>query len=80
MVGDKKTDSLRQLEMFRPPKKAEKEKIKKKVKSRFDGRLLIAILFLLTLLASLFFYLQTELPLWLQDFLGPKVVISKPPK
>jgi len=70
---------IKQLQMFKPPKKAEKEKIKKKVKSRFDGRLLIAILFLLTLLASFFFYLQTELPLWLQDFLEPKVIISNPP-
>jgi hypothetical protein len=57
---------VRQLKMFKGPTKKEGERIKKRAKSRFDGRLVIVALFLATLVASLFFYLQTELPIWLE--------------
>ena len=76
---NKKVGNLRQMRMFKPPKEEEKEEIKKKMKSRFDGRWVVVILFSLTLLASLFFYLRTELPTWFQDFLGPQVVLYKDP-
>jgi beta-lactamase class A len=76
---NKKIGKLRQLEMFKPPQGEEKEALKKKVKSRFDGRWLILILFLVSLGASLFFYLRTEIPRWLQEIFSTEVIISKLP-
>ena len=74
-----KVGKLRQLKVLKAPTEAEKKELKKKVKSRFDGRWVIIILFILTIIASLFFYLRTEIPLWLQRIFTPKVIISKPP-
>lgn len=66
------------LPLITQPTKTEKERIKKETKSALDGRWTIFILFLFTLIASLFFYLRRQLPLMLEKFLTPQVVISKP--
>ncbi|MBN1263671.1 MAG: hypothetical protein JW991_04935 [Candidatus Pacebacteria bacterium] len=70
---------IKSLRMLKKPSKKEEERIKERVRDRFDGRWLIVILFLATVIASLFFYLQTELPVWLEQVFGSEVIISRPP-
>ena len=53
------TPEEKQLRMFKPSKK-EEAALKKEVRSRFDGRWAIIILFGLTLIASLFFLALTR--------------------
>lgn len=72
-----KDNELSQLEL--KPTKKEKERLKKEVKSRLDGRWMILILFLGTIFLSLFFYLQAQAPQWWQRLFSPQVIISKPP-
>ncbi|HUW22311.1 MAG TPA: hypothetical protein VMW41_06635 [Candidatus Bathyarchaeia archaeon] len=78
MTGE--LNRIRQFEVLKPPLKREGNQLKKKVKFHFDGRWLIAILFLFTVIASLYFYLKTELPRWWEEFFSPSVVIYQSPK
>ena len=81
MVSDDRDEQgIKQLKMLKRPSKKEEAELKKKVRSRFDGRWVIVILFTLTVMVSLFFYLRTEFPRWLENLFTPRVVISKPPQ
>lgn len=71
---EEKTEETRQLKIFKPTKKGE-EGLKKKTKSRSDGRWVVFFLFLATVLACLFFYLRTEVSVWLREIFGPELVI-----
>ncbi len=53
-------------------------KEKRKPRSRFDNRATIVVLFLITVLGSLFFYLKTEVPKSWQKLLEPRVISSLP--
>ena len=57
-------DQADQIRAFKSSSKKDEARLKKKMKARFDGRWMIVALFLASLIASFFFYLKTELPLW----------------
>lgn len=56
----------------------EVKKVKRIPKSKFDERWVIAGLLLLTVLASIFFYLKTEIARIWQSFTKPRVISSLP--
>lgn len=80
MIFKSKKEPLTKIEPLKKPRSAKKESLfnRKKVRSKFDGRRTLIILFLLTAAASLFFYLKTEWPLLWQKITSPVILSSLP--
>jgi beta-lactamase class A len=72
MVGQSEQKTLPGIKRPKPIKE------KGKPRSKLDNRATIVVLFLITVLGSLFFYLKTEVPKSWQKLLEPRVISSLP--